>query len=116
MWNFFRPHARLASLAILLCLAACGDTPPPPRQFNPGDMVFIGAERLPGQVLEVVPQPPPYKYVVRYLPPPPSTSRDFRKDIFEEIELHLDKRGAKPPQEQPKTEPPQTEPPQEQPK
>jgi multidrug efflux pump subunit AcrA (membrane-fusion protein) len=86
--KFFRPHLLPASLAVLLCLAACGgQQEQPPPKFNPGDPVYVGAEGLPGQVLEVVPQHFPYRYVVRYLPPPQSAVRDFRKDIFEEIEL-----------------------------
>ena len=99
MWNFFRPHALLASLAILLCLVACSRVPPPPK-FNPGDTVLIGVERVKGQVVEIEPQGYPYKYVVRYLPPPQSACRDFRKDTFEEMELQPGK--TEPQQEQPK--------------
>ena len=110
MWNFFRPHALLASLAILLCLVACGDPPPPPK-FKPGGIVFIGVEEVQGQVVELDPQGYPYKYVVRYLPPPQSACRDFRKDTFEQIELHPDKGETVPRQEQPnKTEPQQEQP------
>ena len=101
MWNFFRPHALLASLAVLLCLVACGDKMPPPK-FHPSQHVTIGVEQVPGQVLEIDPQGYPYKYVVRYLPPPQSACRDFRKDTFEEIELQPDKRETEPQQEQPK--------------
>ena len=100
MWNFFRPHALPASLAILLCLVACGGEVPPPK-FKPGDIVFIGVERVQGQVVEIVPYGYQYKYVVRYLPPPQAACRDFRKDTFEEIELQDGKSEPKPQQEQP---------------
>ena len=99
MWNFFRPHALLVSLPVLLCLSSCGESPTPPR-FKPCDYVDIGAERLPGQVVEVVGEQPPYRYVVRYMPPSPATNRDFRKDMFGEIELRLTEKA--PCQEPPK--------------
>jgi len=101
VWNFFRPHALPASLAILLCLVACGREVPPP-QFKPRDIVLIGVERVPGQVLEIAPQGYPYKYVVRYLPPPQAACRDFRKDTFDEIELQDGNSETKPQPEQPK--------------
>ena len=111
MWNFFRPHAMLASLAILLCLAACGHRVVPPPKFKLGERVTIGPEQVQGQVLEIDPQGYPYKYVVRYLPPQPAACRDFRKDTFEEIELQPGKSETEPQQEQPnKTEPQQEQP------
>lgn len=109
MWNFFRPHALPASLAILLCLVACTDVPPP--KFKPGDIVLIGVERVRGQVAEIEPQGYPYKYAVRYLPPQQAACRDFRRDTFEEIELKPDESKTEPQQEQPnKTEPQQEQP------
>lgn len=102
MWNFFRPHALPASLAILLCLVACGGQQQPPPKFKPGDIVLIGVERVRGQVVDIDPQGYPYKYDVRYLPPPQAACRDFRKDTFEEIELQPGKSETEPQQEQPK--------------
>jgi hypothetical protein len=99
VWNFFRPHALLVSLPVLLCLSSCGGSQTPPK-FKPGDEVQISAERLCGQVVEVVGEEPPYRYVVRYMPPVQATNRDFRKDMFGEVELRLPE--AKPCQGPPK--------------
>ena len=84
MRKVFRPHA---TLAILLCLSACGGNSPPPPRFKLGDKVAVGMLGLPGQVVGANCASRPCNYIVRYLPPPEATNRDYRKDVFEEVEL-----------------------------
>ncbi|HYH85392.1 MAG TPA: hypothetical protein VEX60_07910 [Pyrinomonadaceae bacterium] len=77
--------ALLAAIAFVSCSQPESEKAAP--KYKTGDHVVIGGFEIPGQVLESDCAKSPCKYTVRYLPPSSSADRDFRKEVFDEVEL-----------------------------